>query len=273
MNPTELQEMKAAHRVLASLDYPPGEVERGYANRTLHVDLERLADRDPAGDAVHEGPLHRRQGLRPLPDVAGDPRADRLGRPGNGIYFSAGPLGGTPVLPGLGQDPGHRHLAARPARDRLQRRRLLRPAAQVRRLRRARGARQGGTSRDRRRSTATRTASRIETAPLEALDSHVVAEELHRMYAERRARPAEHRGRVGAAGAPPHAHGLLNFSFYDWKRQRAAPEAGRPRRARHRASGQEAQGARGHAPREPPAWRDAGARRHEPGREPQEEHA
>ena len=35
----ELSEMKAAHKILASFDYEPVELEKGYANRTLYVDL------------------------------------------------------------------------------------------------------------------------------------------------------------------------------------------------------------------------------------------
>ena len=168
--------MRAAHRVLASLDYAPGRVRRGYADRTLHVDLsanrieirpvtQYMKDFFTGGKGFD---LYLMWQSIPGPIAWDDPR--------NGLYFSAGPLGGTPYFSGSGKclvtgiSPTHR------LGDGLQRRRALRAAAQVRRLRRPRGARQGRPSGRCSSSTATRTGSRIETAPHEALDSYDVAE-------------------------------------------------------------------------------------------------
>ena len=103
MADTTLEQMKAAHRVLATLDYPPGEVERGYAGRTLHVDLgENRIEIRPVTQYMKDiftggkgFDLYLMWQSVPGPIAWDDPR--------NGIYFSAGPLAGTPYFSGSGK--------------------------------------------------------------------------------------------------------------------------------------------------------------------------
>ena len=68
----------------------------------------------------------------------------------------------------------------------------------------------------------------IETAPLEKLDSHIIAEDLTDMYAEDDL-DKRNISVVSAGSASEHSRmGLLNFSFFDWRRNVARfKQAGR----------------------------------------------
>ncbi len=217
MQPTELAQMKAAHRVLRSLEYPPGQVERGYANRTLHVDLgePRIEIRPvtPAMKDVFTGgkgfDLFLMWHSIPGPIAWDDPR--------NGLYFSAGPLGGTPYFSGSGKclvtgiSPltgsvmdcnvgGHfGPLLKFCGFDALEVRGKA-PDWSVLVI--------DGDAR-----TVT-----LETAPHEALDSYDAASQLHRMYA-RDAEDLQNLSVVSAGRGALHTLiGCINVSFYDWKR-------------------------------------------------------
>ncbi|MCK5072597.1 MAG: NAD(P)H-dependent oxidoreductase subunit E [Bacteriovoracaceae bacterium] len=69
---------------------------------------------------------------------------------------------------------------------------------------------------------------KVETAPLEKLDSHVIAEELTDMYADNEL-DKRNIAVVSAGSASEHSRmGLLNFSFFDWRRNIARlKQAGR----------------------------------------------
>jgi aldehyde:ferredoxin oxidoreductase len=214
----ELMEMRAAHRLLASFDYPPGRVEHGYAGRTLHVDLteNRIESRPvtPYMKDVFTGgkgfDLYLMWHSVPGPIAWNDPR--------NGLYFSSGPLGGTPYFSGSGKclvtgiSPttgsvmdsnvgGHFGPLLKFAGF---------DALEVR----------GKASEfvvlvidgDEHRVT-------IETAPHEALNSYDVAGQLHHMYA-RSEEELQSLSVVSAGRGAVHTLiGCLNVSFYDWKRR------------------------------------------------------
>ena len=85
----------------------------------------------------------------------------------------------------------------------------------------------------------------IFEAPDEAVDSHILAEQMLDMFADNE-REKQHVSSVSAGRGADHAWiGCLNFSFYDKRRKADAPEAGRPRRHRNRLPRQEAKGAGG----------------------------
>lgn len=214
----ELEQMKAAHRVLATLDYPPGRVERGYANRTLHVDL-----------------TENRIEIRPVTQYMKDFFTGGKGfdlylmwhsirgpiawdDPGNGLYISAGPLGGTPYFSGSGKcivtgiSPltgsvmdcnvgGHfGPLLKFSGFDALEVRGKASEFVLV------------VIDGDEHRVT-------IETAPHEALNSYDVAKQLHHMLA-RTPEELQSISVVSAGRGALHTLiGCLNVSFYDWKRR------------------------------------------------------
>jgi aldehyde:ferredoxin oxidoreductase len=217
MEPMELKEMKAAHRVLAALDYPPGEVERGYANRTLHVDLgantieirpvsRYMKDFFTGGKGFD---LYLMWQSVPGPIAWDDPR--------NGLYFSAGPLAGTPYFSGSGKclvtgiSPltgsvmdcnvgGHfGPLLKFAGFDALE---VRGKASEFVML---------VIDGDAHRVT-------LETAPHEALDSYDVASQLHRMYARTPAELQDISVVSAGRGALHTLIGCINISFYDWKR-------------------------------------------------------
>jgi len=68
----------------------------------------------------------------------------------------------------------------------------------------------------------------IERAPMESIDSHLIAEELTEMYADDEA-DKRNIAVISAGRGADHARlGVLNFSFYDWRRQVARlKQAGR----------------------------------------------
>ena len=218
MATTNLEQMKAAHRVLATLDYPPVEVERGYAGRTLHVDLsantieirpvtQYMKDIFTGGKGFD---LYLMWQSVPGPIAWDDPR--------NGLYFSAGPLAGTPYFSGSGKclvtgiSPHHRLGHG------LQRRRALRAAAQVRRLRRPRGARQGLRVRaaGHRRRRAPRDASRPRRTRRSTPTTWPAS-----CTTCTRATPADLQNLSVVSAGRGALHtliGCINISFYDWKR-------------------------------------------------------
>jgi len=218
MDPTGLKEMKAAHRILAALDYPPGQVEHGYANRTLHVDLgeNRIGIRPvtPYMKEFFTGgkgfDLHLMWQSIPGPIPWDDPR--------NGLYFSAGPLGGTPYFSGSGKclvtgiSPltgsvmdcnvgGHfGPLLKFAGFDALEVRGKAREFVAL------------VIDGDEHRVT-------IETAPLEGINSYDVASQLHRLYA-RTSDELQSISVVSAGQGALHTLiGCINVSFYDWKRR------------------------------------------------------
>jgi aldehyde:ferredoxin oxidoreductase len=103
MGTTDIQAMKGAHKVLAEFTYEPGTVERGYAGRTLYVNLsdKAIASKPVTGQMKDIFIGGRGFGLRLLWDaVTPDTKWDD---PENEIVISSGPLGGTTGYPGSGK--------------------------------------------------------------------------------------------------------------------------------------------------------------------------
>ena len=140
---------KATHKVLLQHTFEPSLPERGYNNRTLHIDLSTLEVTEKAvtqqmKDIFIGG---RGFGLWYLwnaitPD-------DELERPGERDRHQPRAARREHPLPRLGQVAGRHPLAPDRHPDRQQRRRLLRPAPQVLRLRRAGDPGQGRPRRHR----------------------------------------------------------------------------------------------------------------------------
>ena len=138
-----VQEMKLAHRVLAEFSYAVPKVQRGYAGQTLYVNLSTgHIEARPVTDEMKRIFVGGKGfGLwRLWHAVSGDTQWDD---PENEIVIASGPIGGTTLYPGTGKSLVVTHLPAHAHRRRQQRRRLLRPAAQVRRLGCAGSAGQG----------------------------------------------------------------------------------------------------------------------------------
>jgi NADH:ubiquinone oxidoreductase subunit F (NADH-binding)/NADH:ubiquinone oxidoreductase subunit E/NAD-dependent dihydropyrimidine dehydrogenase PreA subunit len=212
-----IEKMKKAHEILAELPFEVVELERGYARRWLRIDLgsneigiypitQQMIDRWTGGKGFDLWLTFQ--------EIDRDTKWDS---PNNPICFSPGPLGGTISFPGSGKtlvtaiSPLTRSMmdcnvggyfgpylkfagfdalmvTGKAKEDVI----ILINAVEGR--------------------------ITIERAPLESIDSHLLAEELTEMYSgdelDRRNIACVTAGR----GAEHTRMGVLNFSFYDWRR-------------------------------------------------------
>ena len=223
----DVAKMRAAHEVLAEFRFEPAELERGYAGRTLRIDIGRGEFRiDPVTQQMKDlwiGGKGFDLWLM-LQEVS---RGTRWDDPENPLCFASGPLGGVTSVSGAGKTIV---TGLSPLTDSVM------------------DCNVGGyfgpflkftgfdamvitgkadndvivfIDGDARRVT-------IERAPLESVDAHVISEELAQMYA---ADELDKRNIsvISAGRAAEHTRmGVLNFSFWDWRRQVARlKQAGR----------------------------------------------
>ncbi len=213
----ELAEMKAAHVVLAKLDYDPVKVTRGYAGQTLYVNLStNQIEIKPVTEYMKETftggkgfDLYLMWHAIKGPISWDDPE--------NEICISAGPLGGSPAYSGTsksivtGISPttgsvmdsnvgGHfGPLLKFAGFDALE----IQGKAQSDVLVIVDGKHHSVT---------------IEQAPHEAINSYDLATQLHHMYAESD-EELQHISVVSAGKGAEHTLiGCLNFSLFDFKR-------------------------------------------------------
>ena len=240
-----LEEMRAAHKVLLEVPFTPSEPERGY-NMTLapHRPHDPDGDRE-AGHPADEGHLRRRARLRPLAPLERHRRRRRSGTtrrtrsssppgrspgspstpaPGKSLVVTISPLTDIPIDCNVGgyfgpllKFCGFDALEIQGKADR-----------EVDRLHRRADGRhpdRGGAPRAGRQPHLLPRSSRTctPTAPTDLRNVSVVS---------------------AGKGADHSLIGCLNFSFYDATPQGDAPQAGRARRHRHRLPRQEAEGAR-----------------------------
>ncbi len=98
-----LVEMKAAHKVLAAFDYELRPVERGYANRTLHINLsDNTIKSKPVTQQMKDVFTGGRGFCMWLlwNAVNSDTKWDD---PDNEIIIAGGPIGGITAYPGSGK--------------------------------------------------------------------------------------------------------------------------------------------------------------------------
>ncbi len=214
----ELSEMRAVHRVLASYEYEHREPWRGYADRTLYVNLsENRIEERPVTQYMKDSfvggkgfDLYLLWQAIPEGGVAWDD-------PRNELCISPGPLGGTPAFSGTGKSivtgispttgsvmdsnvGGHfGPLLKFSGFDALE---IQGKAVEDVIL---------FVDGDQGRVT-------IETAPHEAVNSYELAEQLHEMYADGPGTLQSVAIVSAGKGAEHTLIGCLNFSFWDYKR-------------------------------------------------------
>ncbi len=218
MTERDIAGMKAAHQVLAEFQFEPRKIERGYAGRALRVDLNtNRFSLLPVSEEMKEmwtGGKGFDLWLT-FQEVTSDTRWDS---PDNPICFSSGPLGGTTSFPGSGKTLV---TAISPTTESMMDCNVggyfgpfLKFAGFDAMVVTGKATEDVVVYLD-----ATLNRVTIETAPLESIDSHVLAEELTEMYADdeldRRNVAVVSAGR----GAQHTRLGVLNFSFYDWRRR------------------------------------------------------
>lgn len=224
---TGLDRMRSAHKVLMTTPFEPMQLDRGYANRTLRIDVGACkAETHPVSRQMKDlwtGGKGFDLWLM-LKEVNEKTKWDS---PQNPICFSSGPLGGTASFPGSGKTLV---TAISPMTDSIIDCNVggnfgpyLKWAGFDALVVTGRAEEDVIVLID-----VTGRKITIEKAPLESVDSHVLAEELTAMYAldedDKRNIAVVSAGR----GAEHTRMGVLNFSFYDWRRQVARlKQAGR----------------------------------------------
>lgn len=223
----DLEKVKAAHKVLKEYRYQLSKVDRGYTNRTLYVDVGKLCIKEKPVSALMKSKFvgGKGFGLKLLWDaVNGKTRWDS---PENEINIACGPIGGNTNYPGSGKSivVSLSPLTHIPIDSNVGG--YFGPylkfsgfdAIEI----------QGKSERDVIVFIDGDTGLvQIIDAPLEAIDSHVVAEQLTEMFANDEA-DRQHVAVVSAGQAADHSLiGCLNFSFYDKRRKVARlKQAGR----------------------------------------------
>jgi len=221
------QAIKKAHKVLAELTYQPVELDRGYAGRTLCVDLStNTITSKPVTQQMKEVFIGGRGfGLKLLWDAV-TPQT-KWDDPENALVISSGPLGGTTGYPGAGKSLV---VSLSPLTDSVMDSNvggyygpLLKfsgwDAIEVR----GQAEKEVIVLVDGDNCRVT-----IEEAPQEAVDTHLIGEQMAEMYAtDQRGKRAVSSVSAGV-GAEHSLFGCLNFSWYDSRRGRARyKQAGR----------------------------------------------
>jgi NADH-quinone oxidoreductase subunit F len=223
----QTQTIKAAHEVLAEFDFAPVRLHKGYANRALRIDL---SDR-----SIRELPVT--QQMKDLwvggkgfdlwymfQEITAETRWDS---PENPICFASGPLGGTLSFPGSGKTLV---TSISPQTHSVMDCNVGGYFGPYLKFAGFDALVLTGVS-----DTevvifidAVNNRITIEKAPLESIDSHLVAEELTEMYADGDLDKKNIAVVSSGRGAEHVYMGCLNFSFYDWRRQKVRlKQAGR----------------------------------------------
>jgi NADH:ubiquinone oxidoreductase subunit F (NADH-binding)/NADH:ubiquinone oxidoreductase subunit E len=217
MHKENLAQMKRAHSILKKVDFDPVELNKGYANRYLKINLSGL------DISIH--PITQQmkdlwvggKGFDLWLTFQEINKNTKWDSPENPICFSSGPLGGTTSFPGSGKTLV---TAVSPLTDNLIDCNVggyfgpyLKFAGFDALILTGKTKEDVIVVIDAVKHTIS-----IVIAPLESINSHVVAEELTEMYADNEI-DMRNIAVVSSGKAAEHTRmGLLNFSFWDWRR-------------------------------------------------------
>ncbi len=218
MHSAPVQSMREAHTLLAEISFSPIELKRGYAGRYLRIDLSHNAiDILPVTQQMKDLWIGGKgfDLWLTFKEISAGTKWDS---PENPICFSSGPLGGTAAFPGSGKTLV---TAISPQTFSMMDCNVggyfgpfLKFAGFDALVLIGKASEETICVIDSKNGSI-----RIETAPMESIDSHVVAEELTEMYADDEM-DKRNIAVVSAGRAASHARiGCLNFSFYDWRRR------------------------------------------------------
>jgi aldehyde:ferredoxin oxidoreductase len=213
----DVAKMRTRHRIVATLDYEPAGIERGYTMKILRVDVGKgLIEIRPVTPEMRDLFIGGKGfDMRLMWDEVSPTM--KWDSPANPICISSGPLGGTTSYSGAGKSIVTSISPATGAPIDSNVGGYFGPFLKF----------SGfdalvvvGKSDEERVVVIDSAAGRvtIETAPDEAVDSHVLAEQLTSMYAQ----SPNDRLNVAVVSAGRGADhtfiGCLNFSWFDWRR-------------------------------------------------------
>jgi NADH:ubiquinone oxidoreductase subunit E len=227
MSDTRIQDMLRKHQVLAEMPYEPTPLRHGYTDKVLRIDI--------SSKQFHIQPIEEQMKTLwvggkgydlwlMLQEITGNTKWDD---PDNVICLSSGPLGGAASFPGSGKTIV---TTISPATESIMDSNVggyfgpyLKFAGFDAMVLTGKADEDVIVLIDVPKKKIT-----IEKAPEESPDAHVMCEELTEMYAENE-NDKRNIAVVAAGSAADHIWmGVLNFSFYDWRRKVARiKQAGR----------------------------------------------
>jgi NADH:ubiquinone oxidoreductase subunit E len=222
-----IDKLKKAHRVLYEYPFEVVQLEKGYARRWLRIDLnkpeavikpvtQQMIDLWTGGKGFDLWLMFQ--------EISKDTRWDD---PENPICFSPGPLGGTTSFPGSGKTLV---TALSPLTHSVMDCNVGGFFGPYLKFSGFDALMVTGKAAGDVIVVIDGVAGRVtvEEAPLESIDSHLVAEELTEMYADSELDKRNVAVVSAGRGAENTYMGVLNFSFYDWRRRVARlKQAGR----------------------------------------------
>lgn len=218
MSTKDIQEMRQAHEVLAEFDYELGEVEKGYTNRTLYVNLSdnTIASKPVTQQMKDIFTGGKGFGLWLLWNgVTGD---TKWNDPENEIVISSGPIGGTTQYPGSGKSlvvslsPTTHSVIDSNVGGHFGP--LLKFAGWDALEIQGKAERDVIVFIDGNAGKVT-----IEEAPEEAVDTHLIGEQMMEMFAKTDREKRDISTVSAGSGADHTLIGCLNFSWYDVRRK------------------------------------------------------
>jgi len=227
MTDPRIEEMRNAHRIISEFDFEPKELKKGYADRTLRIDVS-------TGEIVTRPVSEQMKQLwtggkgfdmwLTFQEINENTKWDS---PENPICMSSGPLGGTTSFPGSGKTLV---TAVSPMTDGMMDSNVggyfgpfLKFAGFDALTLIGKSEKDVIVLID-----ASKNKISIMEAPLETTNSHILAEELTEMYADNEIDKRNIAVVSAGEGAQHTRMGVLNFSFYDWRRRVARlKQAGR----------------------------------------------
>jgi len=220
-------QMRNAHEVLTGFDYEPVKLKKGYANRTLRIDVTKnTIEIQPVTQQMKDlwtGGKGFDLWLM-LQEINSDTKWDS---PENPICMSSGPLGGTTAFPGSGKTLV---TAISPQTFSIMDCNVGGYFGPYLKFAGFDALTIVGKSTDELviYLDAVKHKITIEKAPLESIDTHLLAEELTKMYADDELDKRNIAVVSAGRGADHVRMGVLNFSFWDWRRNVARlKQAGR----------------------------------------------
>ncbi|MBD3235761.1 MAG: hypothetical protein GF330_03575 [Candidatus Eisenbacteria bacterium] len=227
MATTDIDRLRSAHEVVGAMEFEVVRIEKGYANRALRIDLDRNEMQIlPVTDQMKELWVGGKgfDLWYMLQEIGPDTKWDS---PGNPICFCSGPLGGTTSFPGSGKTIV---TALSPSTGSIMDCNVGGYFGPYMKFAGFDALVIVGKAPEETVIVIDAVAGRvtIERAPLESIDAHLLSEELTEMYADdeidKRAISVVSAGR----GAQHSRMGVLNFSFFDWRKNTARiKQAGR----------------------------------------------
>ncbi len=216
----DLKKIKSAHRVITDYNYKKGKVERGYANRTLYINLStgEIKEKKVTDNMKEKFTGGRGFGLKIMWDSIKS--STRWNSEENDLLITTGPLCGITQYPGSGKSLC---LSVSPATDIICDCNVGGFFGPYLKFAGFDAVEVQGKAKhdvvifiDGEKGKIT-----IETAPLEETNSHLLNEQLTYMYASEDNDKSRQKISVVSAGkgAENSYWGCLNFSFYDIRRK------------------------------------------------------